>query len=113
MLILFDHGTPAPLRSFLKDHIVKKAKDLGWDTLENGELLTAAEKAGFEVFRTTDKNIRHQQNLAIRTIAIVVLGNPQWPVLRHHVERVVAAVNAAKPGTYVVVEIPKVRGLEV
>ena len=109
MLVLFDHGTLAPLRSFLTNHIVKKAKDLGWDTLENGELLTAAEKAGFEVILTTDKNIRYQQNLAIRTIAIVVLGNPQWPVLRRHVGRVVAAVNAARPATYVVVEIPEGR----
>jgi hypothetical protein len=48
---------PAPLRSFLKDHIVKKTKDLGWDTLSNGELLRAAEEAAFEIFLTTDKNI--------------------------------------------------------
>jgi hypothetical protein len=47
MLILFDHGTPAPVRSFLKDHTVKKTKDLGWDTLSNGELLRAAEEAAF------------------------------------------------------------------
>ena len=106
MLILFDHGTPAPVESFLTNLIVKRAKDLGWDTLGNGELLTAAEKAGFEAFLTTDKNIRYQQNLTIRKIAIVVLGNPQWPVLRHHVDRVVAAVNAATPGTYVEGEIP-------
>src|SRR6266403_1569970 len=75
MLILFDHGTPAPLGSFLKDHIIKKTKDLGWDTLSNGELLRAAEEAAFEIFLTTDKNIRYQQNLADRIIAIVVLGN--------------------------------------
>jgi hypothetical protein len=61
MLILFDHGTPAPLRSFLKDHIVKKTKDLGWDTLSNGELLRAAEEAAFEIFLTTDKNIRYHK----------------------------------------------------
>ena len=107
MLILFDHGTPAPLESFFPNHLIKRAKDLGWDTLENGELLTAAENKGFEVLLTTDKNIRYQQNLTIRTIAIVVIGNPQWPVLRRHVDRVVSAVNAAKPGTYVEVEIPE------
>jgi len=44
MLILFDHGTRAPLRSFLRNHTVKKTKDLGWDTLSNGELLRAAEE---------------------------------------------------------------------
>ena len=56
---------------------------------------------------TPDKNIRNQQNLKKYKIAIVVLGNPQWPVLRHHVDRVVAAVNGAKPGTYCEVEIPE------
>ncbi len=79
MLILFDHGTPAPLRFFLTGHTVKKAKDLGWDTLSNGELLKAADEAAFEVFLTTDKNIRFQQNLAERVIAIVVLGNRGGP----------------------------------
>jgi len=106
MLILFDHGTPAPLRSFLKDHIVKKTKDLGWDTLSNGELLRAAEEAAFEIFLTTDKNIRYQQNLADRVIAIVVLGNSRWPVVRLYIDRVVAAIDASKPGTYTEVEIP-------
>ena len=78
MLILFDHGTPAPLQSFLKEHSVKKTKDLGWNTLSNGDLLKVAEEAAFEVFLTTDKNIRYQQNLAKRIIAIVVLGNSRW-----------------------------------
>jgi hypothetical protein len=106
MLFLFDHGTPAPQRSFLPEHTVKKTQDLGWDTLNNGELLRAAEEAAFEVFLTTDKNIRYQQNLAQRMIAIVVLGNSRWPLLQRHVDRVVAVVNAAKPGTYTEVEIP-------
>ena len=107
MLILFDHGTPAPLASHLTGHTVKKTKDLGWDTLNNGELLRVAEQAAFEVFLTTDKNIRYQQNLADRNIAIVVLGNSRWPVVRSYVNRVVAAIAGARPGTYVEVEIPE------
>ncbi len=106
MLILFDHGTPDPLRQFLEIHTVKKTKDLGWDTLSNGELLKAAENAGFELLLTTDKNILYQQNLEERTIAIVVLGDPRWPVVRLYVDRVAAAVNAAKPGSYTEVDIP-------
>jgi len=106
MLILFDHGTPAPLASFLTGHTVKKTKDLGWDTLNNGELLKVAEQAAFEVFLTTDKNIRYQQNLTDRMIAIVVLSNSRWPVVRLYVNRVVAAIAGAKPGTYTEVEIP-------
>jgi hypothetical protein len=64
-----------------------------------------AEGAGFEVLVTPDKNIRSQQNLALRRIALVVLGNAQWAVLRRHVERVVNAVNAAQPGSYTLVDI--------
>ena len=107
MLILFDHGTPAPLASFLPEHTIRKAKNLGWDTLTNGELLKAAEEAGFEILLTTDKNIRYQQNLAGRKIAILVLANPRWPVVRRYVERVVSAVNAVIPGTYTEIEIPE------
>ncbi len=107
MLVLFDQGTPVPIRKFLTGHVVQTTAQRGWDELKNGELLKAAEAAGFEVFLTPDKNIRFQQNLAMRGIAVVVLGNPQWPVLRRHVDRVVAAVKAARPGTYVEVEIPE------
>jgi hypothetical protein len=64
MRILFDHGTPAPLQSFLTDHTVLEAKTQGWDTFKNGDLLTAAEAAGFDVLVTTDKNLRYQQNLS-------------------------------------------------
>ena len=107
MLVLFDQGTPVPIRPFLKEHIVQTAAERGWDTLENGELLKAAEAAGFDVLVTPDKNIRYQQNLTVRRIALVVLGNPRWPILRLYVERVVTAVNAATPGSYTEVEIPE------
>src|SRR5947209_4531169 len=105
MRILFDHGTPAPLKSFPKDHSVKKTKEMGWDSLNNGELLNVAEEAGFDVLLTTDKNIRYQQNLMTRKIALV-LSNPRWPVVRLYGQRVIDAVNAAKPGSYIEVEIP-------
>jgi len=107
MLVLFDQGTPVPIRPFLKEHRVQTTAERGWDTLENGELLKAAEAAGFDVLVTPDKNIRYQQNLTVRTIALIVLGNPRWPVLRLYVERVVTAVNAATPGSYAEVEIPE------
>ena len=106
MNILFDHGTPAPLRYALKGHVVAEAVERGWDRLLNGELIATAEAAGFELLLTTDKNIRYQQNLKGRKIAFVVIGNQQWPTLRRHVERVVAAVNAATSGSYAKVDIP-------
>jgi hypothetical protein len=107
MRVLFDQATPVPNRPFLAGHTVSTAAHEGWDRLRNGELLNAAEAAGFEVLVTTDKNIRYQQNLAGRKIAIIVLGRQQWPELRPHVQLVVAAVNAATPGAYVEVEIPE------
>jgi hypothetical protein len=106
MLILFDNGTPAPLRYALTGHVIVEAIERGWDRLVNGELISAAEAAGFELLLTTDKNMRYQQNLTSRKIAFVVIGNQQWPILRRYVERVVAAVNAATPGSYTEVEIP-------
>jgi len=106
MLVLFDHGTPRGLASSLASHRVQEAKARGWDRLSNGALLAEAENAGFEVFVTHDKNIRYQQNLEKRKIAIVVLGNPLWPILRLHAELVLSAVNAATPGSYTEVDIP-------
>ena len=106
MLILFDQSAPAPLRRHLTGHHVVEARERGWDRLTNGDLLNAAEAEGFELFVTADKNMRYQQNLAARKIAIVVIGNAQWRVLRLHADRVVAAVNEATHGSYVEVSIP-------
>ena len=68
--------------------------------------VAAAEAAGFELLLTTDKNIVAQQNLKIRTIAIVVLGNSQWRIVRRYVRRIVATVDTAAPGSFAEVEIP-------
>jgi hypothetical protein len=54
------------------EHVVVEARTHGWDTLRNGELLDAAESAGYDVFVTTDRNLRYQQNLAGRRIAITI-----------------------------------------
>jgi hypothetical protein len=75
MRILFDHSTPAPLRHARATHVVVETVERGWETLENGALFDAAEAEGFEIFITADKNIRYQQNLAARRIAVVILGN--------------------------------------
>ncbi len=75
--------------------------------MENGDLLTVAEAAGFEVLVTTDKNLRYQQNLAGRKLAVVVLGKGRWSLIKPHVAQIVAAVNAATPGSFAEVEIPE------
>ena len=111
MLILFDHVTPSGVARFLPGHTVTKARELGWDTLGNGELLVEAERAGFEVLLTADKNMRYQQNLRGRKIALVVLGTPQWPIVRLYGEKIAAAVNAATPGSYTEVHFPSAQGV--
>jgi hypothetical protein len=106
MRILFDQGTPAPLRKALSDHDVKTAFECGWAELENGALLSAAEGAGFDVFVTTDQNLRHQQNLARRRIAVVVLTSANWPRIRSHAHLVSSALDGLVPGAFVEVSIP-------
>lgn len=106
MRVLFDQATPLPIRDYLDQHSVSTASQQGWDRLKNGDLLTAAENAGFHVFLTTDKNLRYQQDLTRRKIAIVVLGRQQWPQLRPHVQLIVEAVNSVALGRYIEVDIP-------
>ena len=106
MRVLFDQATPVPIRPFLKDHYVRTAAEEGWDTISNGELLNAAESAGFDVLVTTDRNLSYQQNLASRRLAIIVLSRQQWPQVRAHVHQVVEAVAAAVPGSFTEVVIP-------
>src|SRR5579863_5058877 len=106
MLILFDNGTPRGLARFLAGHSVEEARGRGWEELSNGELIDIPEKAGFEVIVTTDKNIRYQQNLEARKIALVVLAHSQWPMVKLVAENIAAAVHAAEPGSYVEIDVP-------
>ena len=106
MLILFDNGTPRGIARELKGHVVRESRDQGWDLLSNGELLDAAEAAGFDILVTTDKNIRYQQNLTGRKIAIVILGKGRWRLIKPMLPQIVVVVNAATPGSYTEVDIP-------
>jgi hypothetical protein len=106
MKILFDNGTPKPIARSLRGHDVTFARRIGWHELENGELIQQAEEAGFDVLLSTDKNIRYQQNLTVRRIALVIWGNRQWPMVKLHLEKIAAVVNAATPGSFVEVGIP-------
>lgn len=106
MRILFDQGTPVPLRDFLSSHQVETAFERGWSTLSNGDLLAAAEQEGFEVFVTTDKNLGGQQTLGGLRITIVVLSSTSWPRIQKAVTAVQQAIDAASPGSFEEVAIP-------
>jgi hypothetical protein len=105
MRILFDHGTPAPLRDALTGHAVSTAYEMLWTQLSNGALLKAAD-AQFDALITTDRNLRYQQNLAGYRLAILVLPTTSWPRIRVHQAKILAAVNALQPGAFVEVEFP-------
>lgn len=106
MRVLFDHGSPSGIAGVHSGHEVTEAIERGCDRISNGELLRAAETEGFDILLTTDKRIRHQQNLTGRRIAVVVLGNSTWRVVRLYLDRIALAVAKATPGSYAEVEIP-------
>ena len=100
MKILFDQGTPAPLRRELPGHTISTTAELGWSDLSNGTLLRTADGA-FEAFITTDQSIRHQQNLSGIKLAILVLPTTSWPRIQQHIAEIVGAVTALRPGDFV------------
>jgi hypothetical protein len=104
--ILFDQGTPVPLRRALVGHEIGTAFEQGWGTLQNGELLLAAESAGFEAIITTDQNLRYQQNLIVRRLAIVVLLTTDWRLIRQHADYVALAIAGVKEGDYLELAFP-------
>jgi hypothetical protein len=100
MNILFDQGTPVPLRTHLLGHSVSTAFELGWSQLINGDLLAKAESK-FDVFVSTDKNLRYQQNLTGRKLAIVILPFTSWPKLLRHAAVIARVVDSLRPGDYI------------
>lgn len=100
MRILFDQGTPVPLRHALAGHDVETAYERGWSTFDNGDLLRAAEAGSFDVFITTDQNLRYQQNLVGRRLSILVLPTTRWPTIEQHVTEIAAAIRAIQPGEF-------------
>jgi predicted nuclease of predicted toxin-antitoxin system len=100
MKILFDQGTPAPLRHALPGHAVSTAYEMGWASLTNGDLLDSAERS-FDVLVTTDQNLPFQQNLAGRRLAVLILPTTSWPMLKDRVHDVDAALGTMEPGSVV------------
>jgi hypothetical protein len=103
--ILFDANTPAPLARFLRGHEVVCSDELGWQGLENGALLDAAEKAGFDLLLTCDQNVQYQQNFTGRRLALVVLSSNHWPTMRRVAARIGTAVDFVQTGQIVKVDI--------
>ena len=100
MKILFDQGTPVPLRRHLRPHAVDATAERGWSTMTNGDLLNVAERAGYEIFVTTDQNLRHQQKLPGRKLGVIVLMSTSWPRIQRVVSEVSSAISRVAGGGY-------------
>ncbi len=106
MLILFDHNVPRPLSRHLYGHTVHTAAEMGWAERPDGALIGLAESNGYELLITGDGNIKDQQNLADRSLAVLVLLRNHWPSVRLQVDQIRAAIEEMAPGGYVEIPIP-------
>jgi hypothetical protein len=102
--VLFDQNVPRPLAGFLFAHDVTRADELGWSRLKNGDLLNAAESAGFDVLLSGDKTMRHEQNMTGRRIAVIYMSDNHWPIVKDHLTAIRYAIDNALPATLTAVE---------
>ena len=98
MKVLFDTNTPAPLAWALRGHEVTRTGVLGWQSLENGASLDAAERFGFDVLVTCDQNVGYQQNFVDRKIAVLILSTNHWPTMRPRAAKIASAVDFVQRG---------------
>ena len=100
MKVLLDACVPRPLRKYLTEHVIQTAQEMGWGQLKNGALLQEAETE-FNVLISTDQNLKSQQNLIGRKLAILVLPTNDWPMIRSKAEVIAIKVAGLKPGDFV------------
>ncbi len=100
MRVLLDENLPHKLRAHLAHHETATVAYLGWGGLKNGELLSAAENSGFDVFVTADRALEHQQSTTGRRLALVALSANNWPIIKHHVHKIAVAIDAAVSGSF-------------
>lgn len=103
MKVLLDENLPHDLKPLLTGHETSTVQEVGWAGTKNGDLLQLAE-GRFDAFLTADRNLRYQQNLSARKIAVIELPTNRWPLLRALATRISAAIASARPGSYQIVE---------
>ena len=106
MRILLDECVPAQVRNALAGHDVSTVQMQGWTGIKNGYLLAAAEAAGFDLFILADKNLRYQQNLDGRRLAILELWTNHRPTLEKHFPLIRAAAESIQPAEYRALDSP-------
>jgi predicted nuclease of predicted toxin-antitoxin system len=100
MRVLIDHCVDWRLKRFLPGHTVQTAKEMGWGALRNSQLLDEAQAAGFEAFLTVDRGFGHQQNLAGRSLSVVLMrvSNNRLPTVAALAPDVLALLPRVQPG---------------
>ena len=99
MKVILDEGVPEPLARGFPGHEISTLRALGWKGIKNGKLLDLIEDSGFDAFLTNDKRMEAEQQLQLRPFAILILSACNWPVIRPHLDKIVDAVDHARPGT--------------
>lgn len=105
MRILLDECVPSPLRNLLSAHDCATTQQLGWAGIRNGELLRLAESQ-FDLFITADQNLRYQQNLRGRRIAILELSTNRLHRLQAAQQLILSAIASLRPGEFQLLTIP-------
>ena len=100
MNIFFDQGVPAPLRTYMSEYSVDTAFEKGWHQLKNGDLLNHVEQSHYDIFITTDQNLKYQQSLAHRKVSIIVLSTTSWPKIKLETRLIIEAVNRANSNSF-------------
>jgi hypothetical protein len=104
MRVIFDENVPAPLRRYLPGHQVTTVQEQGWTGISNGDLVNRGEEQ-FDVLLLADKNLRYQQNLRSRRIALIELPTNRWPLVEKIASRIAQAVEQAAPSSYTIIEL--------
>ncbi len=108
MRILFDNGTPAPLRRELPEHEVDLAERRGWAAVRNGNLLELAEENGYDAFISTDDDFLDPELHTDRIIVIVIHGF-NWPISPGGIAGIREALNQTAPGAPIFLDLRALR----
>ena len=105
MNILLDECTPRMVKKRLPKLNIQTVQEMGWSGLKNGELLAAAESQ-FDVFVTTDQNLRYQQNLQDRKLAVLLLPGNQVPIVERLITDIEANLKTIRAGDFIAIPLP-------
>ncbi len=105
MKVLIDESLPRHLEKMLIDHEADTVQGLGWAGIKNGDLISKAEVI-YDVFLTADKNLRYQQNMAGRTLALIVFPTNKLSVVKQLAHELEAALSRIQSGEFIELELP-------